>query len=92
MEKREEYSAKESPCKYCTEHRAGCHVPECEHGWWEWHLWQQERAKEIRKKEWLESRLSIVGKKKCQDKSLRQRSRLWRRMEGKKDDTMQRDS
>lgn len=65
MEEREEkYTAKESPCKYCTEHRAGCHVPECTHGWWEWHLWQQERAKEIRKKEWLESRLSIVGKKK----------------------------
>lgn len=40
---------RKSPCYYCTEHRAGCHVPECEHGWWEWHV-EQLKEKAARKK------------------------------------------
>lgn len=46
-----------SPCYFCTEHRAGCHVPECEHGWWEWHENHLQRVAEIAKQKKLEDDL-----------------------------------
>ena len=47
-----------SPCYFCTEHRPGCHVPECEHGWWEWHIEQLKRAAAMRKKRKQENDLN----------------------------------
>lgn len=57
-----------SPCYYCTEHRAGCHVPECEHGLWEWHLEQQAEKAQLDKEKQIRQGLWTEGTRKSKSK------------------------
>lgn len=81
-----------SPCYGCEDHRAGCHVPECPHGWYDWHLQQQERAEEIRKEKMLDERLSRIGKKKTRGQRPAKAIKSMSKNGGLKNDTVRNDS
>lgn len=64
------FSLKESPCRKCTDHRAGCHSPECPHGWEAWHQWQQEQSAKRFKERKLESYYQTIGMRKNKGKAV----------------------
>lgn len=49
-EEKPQFSRRECPCRYCNEHRAGCHTRACPHGWWEWNAYIIARREAISKR------------------------------------------